>query len=225
MTLVAVVPVMALFNVFGQRPDTTTRRHAGRLAEDLRAVAAPRRAATSRRASTITAHQDVKDADARARPRLGRGDDDQHDRAEPARRGEPRRQARRFDLGHIPAGQDYILFMQFQVNPTNVGRRSQDVDLLRRRHAGSLHIDRDVDDLSLDGPRPPRNRRLRLHLPAHARDRPARAATLEPFDLILLDHARRPRPAGPDAERLLRHRARCSRSARSPCCSDRLVSS
>jgi hypothetical protein len=34
------------------------------------------------------------------------------------------------DLGHIPAGQRYTLFMQFQVNPTNVGRRSNDVQLL-----------------------------------------------------------------------------------------------
>jgi len=33
------------------------------------------------------------------------------------------------ELGHIPAGQDHILFLQFQVNPTNVGRRSQDVEL------------------------------------------------------------------------------------------------
>jgi hypothetical protein len=33
------------------------------------------------------------------------------------------------DLGHIPAGRSYLLFMQTQVNPTNVGRRSQDVRL------------------------------------------------------------------------------------------------
>ena len=33
------------------------------------------------------------------------------------------------DLGHVPAGQRHILFMQFQVNPTNVGRRPQSVRL------------------------------------------------------------------------------------------------
>jgi hypothetical protein len=33
------------------------------------------------------------------------------------------------DLGHVPAGQKYLLFVQFQVNPTNVGRRGQDVRL------------------------------------------------------------------------------------------------
>jgi hypothetical protein len=33
------------------------------------------------------------------------------------------------ELGHVPAGQKYMLFMQFQVNPTNVGRRPQTVRL------------------------------------------------------------------------------------------------
>jgi hypothetical protein len=33
------------------------------------------------------------------------------------------------DLGTIPAGRSHVLYMQFQVNPTNVGRRSQSVEL------------------------------------------------------------------------------------------------
>jgi hypothetical protein len=33
------------------------------------------------------------------------------------------------DLGHIPAGQSYILFLQFQTNPTNVGHRDASVTL------------------------------------------------------------------------------------------------
>ena len=32
-------------------------------------------------------------------------------------------------LGHIPAGKSYILFIQLQVNPTNVGHRAQNVEL------------------------------------------------------------------------------------------------
>ena len=31
------------------------------------------------------------------------------------------------ELGHVQKGSRYILFIQLQVNPTNVGRRSQDV--------------------------------------------------------------------------------------------------
>jgi hypothetical protein len=34
-----------------------------------------------------------------------------------------------FELGHVPAGDKHILFLHFQVNPTNVGRRPQDVEL------------------------------------------------------------------------------------------------
>ena len=48
-----------------------------------------------------------------------------------------------FDLGHVRAGTKHVLFLHFQVNPTNVGHRSQDVEL----HDGPtplLHIDRTV---------------------------------------------------------------------------------
>ena len=35
-----------------------------------------------------------------------------------------------FQLGHVPAGRSFILFMQFQVNPTNLAwRRPQNVEL------------------------------------------------------------------------------------------------
>jgi hypothetical protein len=34
-----------------------------------------------------------------------------------------------FELGRIPAGQKHVLFLQLQVNPTNVGHRSQNVRL------------------------------------------------------------------------------------------------
>jgi hypothetical protein len=33
------------------------------------------------------------------------------------------------DLGHIPKGQHHVLYIQFQTNPTNVGRHSADVQL------------------------------------------------------------------------------------------------
>jgi hypothetical protein len=34
-----------------------------------------------------------------------------------------------FTLGTVPKGQVYRLFLQFQVNPTNIGRRRADVAL------------------------------------------------------------------------------------------------
>jgi hypothetical protein len=33
------------------------------------------------------------------------------------------------DLGHVPRGQRYVLYMDFQTNPTNVGRHDADVQL------------------------------------------------------------------------------------------------
>ena len=34
------------------------------------------------------------------------------------------------DLGHVPAGTKHVFFLHFQVNPTELGHRSQDVALL-----------------------------------------------------------------------------------------------
>ena len=34
-----------------------------------------------------------------------------------------------YGFGHIPAGQSLLFFMSLQVNPTEVGRRSQNVEL------------------------------------------------------------------------------------------------
>lgn len=47
------------------------------------------------------------------------------------------------ELGHVPAGDTHRLFLHFQVNPTNVGRRAQDVEL-RDGEKLLLHLDRDV---------------------------------------------------------------------------------
>ena len=78
----------------------------------------------------ITAKRELKNARLAARPRLGRGALAQHDRAlAGVETSENGRLA--FELGRIRAGQSYILFMQFQVNPTNLAwHRPQNVDLL-----------------------------------------------------------------------------------------------
>jgi hypothetical protein len=48
-----------------------------------------------------------------------------------------------FELGAIPADETYVLFLHFQVNPTNVGRRPQDVDLFDGDRL-LVHVDRDI---------------------------------------------------------------------------------
>ena len=47
------------------------------------------------------------------------------------------------DLGHVPAGTEHVFFLHFQVNPTEVGRRPQDVALYDGE-APLLEIDRTV---------------------------------------------------------------------------------
>lgn len=49
---------------------------------------------------------------------------------EPGPIGEASRDGRlAFELGRIPVGQKHVFYLQLQVNPTNVGHRSQDVRL------------------------------------------------------------------------------------------------
>jgi hypothetical protein len=56
---------------------------------------------------------------------------------EPSPIGEASRNGRlALQLGHIRAGQTYRLFIQSQVNPTNVGRRAQGLELWD----GSQHL-------------------------------------------------------------------------------------
>ena len=62
---------------------------------------------------------------------------------EPSPVGEASRNGKlALELGHIAAGDRFILFMEFQVNPTNVGRRSQDVELTDgETHLLTIHRD------------------------------------------------------------------------------------
>ena len=118
MTLVAVVPVMALFNVFGQRPDTTTLVSP---AASLKIYAPSRlRGGLLFEARFhVTARQDMKDAFLVLGPGWAEGMS--INTIEPSPVSETSDNGRlSFELGHILAGQSYILFMQFQVNPTNI---------------------------------------------------------------------------------------------------------
>ena len=56
---------------------------------------------------------------------------------EPSPVGEASRDGRlSLELGHIPRGDRYLLFIQVQVNPTTLGRNSQRVDL----YDGDRHL-------------------------------------------------------------------------------------
>ena len=76
----------------------------------------------------ITAHDDIKDAFLVLDPGWAEGYTVNGLAPQPLT--EASRNGRlAYGFGHIPAGQSLIFFMSLQVNPTNIGRRSQNVEL------------------------------------------------------------------------------------------------
>jgi hypothetical protein len=128
------VALLGLLNVFGQRPSTSTAEGAAAKL-DLYAPSHIRGGLLYMARFHVTAKHDVKDATLVLAP--GWAESITINTIEPSPVDEASKNGRlSFDLGHIPAGQSFVLFMQFQVNPTNIGRRSQDVELLD----GETHI-------------------------------------------------------------------------------------
>jgi hypothetical protein len=63
---------------------------------------------------------------------------------EPSPIGEANRDGKlALELGRVRAGTKHVFFLHFQVNPTNIGRRSQDVEL-HDDTTPLLHLDRTV---------------------------------------------------------------------------------
>ena len=119
--------VLGLLDVFGQRPHGTTL-DGDRASLELYAPTHLRGGLLYEARFTITAKQDVKSAVLQLSPGWNEGQT--MNTIEPSPLGEASRNGDLlFTLGHIPAGEKYRLFMQFQVNPTNVGRRTADATL------------------------------------------------------------------------------------------------
>jgi hypothetical protein len=128
------IVVLGLLNVFGQRPTTATADDtAARL--QLYAPSHLRGGLLYMARFRVTAKQDLKDATLVLDQ--GWGESITINTIEPSPAEETSDNGRlSFALGRIPAGESFVLFMEFQVNPTNVGRRSQNVEL----RDGETHI-------------------------------------------------------------------------------------
>ena len=125
--LVALLCLAGLANVFGQRPGSSTAAVSAASLK-LYAPARVRSGLYFEARFTIDARQDLKDAQLLLDPGWIEGIT--INTIEPSPVGEASRDGKlALDVGHIPAGTTYLLFIQSQVNPTNVGRRSQDVAL------------------------------------------------------------------------------------------------
>jgi hypothetical protein len=125
--LVGLVCLAGLLNLFGQRPETS---EAAAPAASLKVYAASRvRGGLLYEARfTITARRDVENATLVLEPGWLEGIT--INTIEPGPIAEGSRDGNLVvELGHVRPGTSYILFLQLQVNPTNVGHRSQDVAL------------------------------------------------------------------------------------------------
>jgi hypothetical protein len=125
--VLAVLPVLALLNVFGQRP-TTSSAHA--LAADF-AVTAPARLRSGlvfQVRVVVTAHQDI------GKPQLVFDPGWWEAMSENSLAPNPISQSNEngrvvLSYNQLAAGHTLIVWLYFQVNPTNVGKRREDVEL------------------------------------------------------------------------------------------------
>ncbi len=125
--LVGALVIAALANVFGQRP-ATARATAPAAALSVYAPTHLRGGLLWQARFHIDARLEIKDAILVLGPGWLEGTT--VNTIEPSPVGEASDDGRlSLDLGHIPAGRKYLLFMDFQVNPTNVGRRDRTVEL------------------------------------------------------------------------------------------------
>jgi hypothetical protein len=127
LALVGLVPLLALFNLFGQRPDTL-KASTGTASLSVQAPSSLRGGLLYEARFRVTAHRELKDAililDS------GWAEGMQINTIEPSPVNEASKNGKlEFTLGHVAAGHSFVLFMQFQVDPTNVGHRAAGVEL------------------------------------------------------------------------------------------------
>lgn len=126
-SLLTLFVLAGLFNVFGQRPSTAVASSPEAHLE----VSAPSRVRGGllwQARFTIRANEELKHATIV----LGQGwlEGNTLNTIEPSPVGEASRNGSlSLDLGRVPAGERHELYLQFQTNPTTVGRRSADVQL------------------------------------------------------------------------------------------------
>jgi hypothetical protein len=141
LALVAAVVVLALANVFGQHPETHTAR-SGKADLELYAPSHLRGGLLYEARFTVLAHEKLAHAVLMLAPGWAEGQT--INTIEPSPMAETSRDGNLLlTLGTVPKGQHYTLYVDFQVNPTNVGRRAADV-VLYDGDTRLLSIDRTV---------------------------------------------------------------------------------
>ena len=127
LSLLGLLVAAALTNAFGQRP-TTRAGNAPGVELEVYSPEHLRSGLFFMSRFTITAEREIDAATLVLDPGWLEGIT--LNTLAPGPVGEASRDGRlAFDLGHVPAGTKHVFFLHFQVNPTEVGRRPQDVAL------------------------------------------------------------------------------------------------
>ncbi len=141
LSLIAITLLLGLLNVFGQQPHTDTASADGVELE----VYSPQRLRSGlffMSRFTIRAAKEIEAATLVLDPGWLEGIT--LNTLEPSPVGEANRDGKiALDLGHVPAGTKHVFFLHFQVNPTEIGHRTQDVALYDGE-TPLLEIDRTV---------------------------------------------------------------------------------
>ena len=128
LSLLGVLCLLGLLNLFGQRPHTRTASAEGVQLE----VYSPERLRSGlffMSRFTIRAEREVEAATLLLDPGWLEGIT--LNTLVPSPVGEANRDGKiALDLGRVRAGTEHVFFLHFQVNPTEIGHRSQDVELL-----------------------------------------------------------------------------------------------
>jgi len=127
LSLLTAVVVLGLANLFGQRP-ATSAAEGPRASLEVYAPERVRGGLLYEARFTIDAHEALAHAVLELAP--GWAESQQINTIEPSPIAETSRDGKLLlTLGAVEKGRHFTLYMQFQVNPTNIGHRSTDVSL------------------------------------------------------------------------------------------------
>ena len=141
--LICLIPLLGLFNVFGQKPAVEKVANPnGAATLELTAPTAVRGGLLFQARFDIRAQREIKDAVLVLEP--GWLESMTMNTAEPSPANETSRNGSlALDLGNIPAGKLWRQYLEFQGNPVNAGTQSQDATLYDG-NVPLLHINREM---------------------------------------------------------------------------------
>ena len=125
--LIAALPILALLNVFGQHPATTSASTSA-VSVNVTAPARLRSGLVFQVRLQVTAHRDIKELELV----FDRGwwESMSVNSSVPEPTEESSSDGRVvFDYGQLGAGHSHVSWIYFQVNPTNVGKRQENIDV------------------------------------------------------------------------------------------------